>query len=207
MKRKYINDYELIYLVVQGDDVALEELIEKYKGLMYKTLNAYRDILKDKFDVKELYQITLISLYHAILTYNDNMECSFTTYLKIILDRDILAYIRVLNRDRNRANLYSVSLDQVVKEGDNTYLVDMVENNQRDYDPKDLLNRKELETLIDEQLTSFTKQEQQVFRLWCSGYRYDEIASICDYEERKISYLLSKIKKKLKGSIDSAYTL
>lgn len=207
MKRKYMNDYELIYLVIQGDDIALGELIDKYKGLMYKTLNAYREILKDKFDVKELYQITLISLYHAVLTYNDNMECTFTTYLKIIIDHDILAYIRVLNRDRSRANLHSISLDQVIKEGDHIYLVDMIENNQRDYDPKDLLNRKELETLIDEQLASFTKQEQQVFKLWCSGYRYHEIATICDYDERKISYLLSKIKKKLKGSIDSAYTL
>lgn len=207
MKRKYINDYELIYLVVQGDDTALNELINKYKGMMYKILHAYRELLKDKFDANELYQITLISLYHAVLSYNENMECTFMTYFKLIADRDILAYIRVLNRDRSRANLNSISLDQVVKETDNVYLVDMVENNQRDFDPEDLLNRKELETLILKELASFTPQEQQVFWLWYSGYRYDEIAIISHYDEKKISYLLSKIKKKLKGSIDSAYTL
>ncbi|NBK96886.1 MAG: sigma-70 family RNA polymerase sigma factor [Clostridia bacterium] len=207
MKRKYIDDHELIDLVLQGDEKALAILMDKYKAMLFRILYAYRDRLMDKFDAKELYQLSTISLYHAVLSYNSDTKCSFSTYLKIIVDRDILAYVRRMQRDRNKANLYSISLDQEVKEADGLYLVEMVENNQSYFDPHELLAFKELGTLVNEQLAAFSKQEQQVFWLWYAGYRYHEIAQISGYNEKKIGYLLMRMRKKLKGSIDSAYTL
>lgn len=207
MKKKYIDDYELIYLVLQGNEKALEDLIEKYKGMMYRIFYLYKDTLKEKFDVNELYQIATISLYNSVLSYNENMECSFLTYLRVIIHRDILAYIRMLKRDRSLANLYSISLDQIVRDGDGIYMIDMVENNQGAFNPPELLNLKELGILIEEVLSQFPKNEQEIFNLWYQGFSYEEIALITGCNIRKISYMLSKIKNKLKGSIDSAYTL
>lgn len=206
-KRKFMDDHELIYLVLQGDDAALEELIAKYKGMLFRTLETYRGSLKEEYDVSELYQISLISLYHAVLTYNGAIKCSFVTYLRIIVHRDILAYIRKLNRDHSKANLYSISLDQTIRDNEGIYLIDTIENTRSSYNPQDCFNLKELEILIKEQLNSFSEKEQEVFILWFKGYRYDEIAAISGYDVKKISYLLTKIKKKLKGSIDEAYTL
>lgn len=207
MKKKYIDDYELIYLVLQGNEKALEDLIEKYKGMMYRIFYLYKDTLKEKFDVNELYQIATISLYNSVLSYNENMECSFLTYLRVIIHRDILAYIRMLKRDRSLANLYSISLDQIVRDGDGIYMIDMVENNQGAFNPPELLNLKELGILIEEVLSQFPENEQEIFNLWYQGFSYEEIALITGCNIRKISYMLSKIKNKLKGSIDSAYTL
>lgn len=202
MSKKFSEDYELIYLISQGDEYALEQLIKKYKGMILRSLDEYKDMLMDKYDRKELYQISLISLYQAIMTYNENMNCSFFTYLRIVVHRDILAYIRMLNRDRNKANLYAISLDQTLKENDGIYLIDTIQNNQKDFNPKDYWDLKQLYILIQKQLNTFTNEEQRIFMLWFNGYRYEEIMVITGVPMYRISYVVSKIKKKLKGSID-----
>lgn len=202
MSKKFSEDYELIYLISQGDEYALEQLINKYKGMILRSLDEYRGMLMDKFDRTELYQLSLISLYQAIMTYNENMNCSFFTYLRIVVHRDILAYVRMLNRDRNKANLYAISLDQTIKESDGIYLIDTIQNNQREFNPKDYLNIKQLYILIQKQLSTFTDEEQRIFILWFNGYRYEEIMVITGVAMHRISYVVAKVKKKLKGSID-----
>ncbi len=202
MPKKYLNDYEIMYLISLGDDDALEQLIAKYKRLMTRSLQEYKSILYEKFDQHELFQIALLALYQAILTYNEKNDCSFFTYLRVIVHRGELAYIRKLNRDRSRANLYTISLDQIVKEKDGIYLVDMVENNQSLFNPEDLIRYKELCRVLLTNLAQHSKKEQMVFLMWLQGYAYEEISNHNGVTCHQVSYIVGKIKKKLQGLID-----
>ena len=202
MNSKYLNDYELIYLISLGDDSALEQLIQKYKGVILHSLEEYKKMLNDKFDKNELYQISLIALYHAVTTFNENVNCSFFTYFKIVSRHQVLAYIRTLSRDRSKANLYSISLDQCVKESEGVYLIDTIENNQVRFNPEDYVRYAEIYTFMSEGIKNFVPLEQEIFVMWFEGYRYEEIATIKGVTCQHVSYVVSKIKKKLKALID-----
>lgn len=202
MNDKYLNDYELIYLISLGDELALNQLVLKYKGIMLHSLNEYKAMLYDKFDKSELYQVALISLHQSILTYNENMDCSFFTYFKIVVHHGVLAYIRSQRRDRSKANLYSISLDQCVKESEGIYLIDTVENNQAQFNPIDYTCLKQWNKNVLDTLRACKPQEVEIFLMWYQGYRYEEIATTNVVSLQHVSYVVSKIKKKLKGLID-----
>lgn len=202
MSGNFRSDYELIYLINENDDLAFEEIIDKYKGLMKQFLYQYKNLFQDQFDVHELFQITLLSLYQAAITYNENEKCSFVTYLKVIMRRDILMYARKQNKNYNRVNRNTVSLDQYVWEESGAYLLDFVENNQPDFNPEDSFKEKERQKELLELLYSYGEEDAEIFLMWMQGYTYEEISSRFHLVNKQVDYKIQKIKKKLKGSID-----
>lgn len=202
-----INDAELIRLVLENDEAALELLIKKYKRVLHYTVNQYKNRYQENYDFHELYQISLISLYRAVLSYKEDMGCSFYTFLQIVIERDILTYYRQLHREKNKLNRMAVSLDQCVKENEGLHLIDMIENNQKEFNPEDYFVQKEWQAFLKKEMEQMSEEEQQIFQLWMEGYRYEEIAEQLQINTRRVGYMISKIKKKLKGSIDYENTL
>lgn len=200
--KNFRSDYELVYLINEQDDLALEELIQKYKGLMISYGYRFKELFKEEFDRHELFQITLLSLYQAVLTYDEQHQCSFVTYLKVIMKRDILLYARSLQRAKKKANMNTISLDESIKEEDGLYLVDLIENNQPSFNPVDYFWAKEEKEKLLALMHKESEEDEQVMLMWMEGYTYQEIGEKLHLRNKQVEYKLRKIRKKLKGLID-----
>lgn len=83
MYYKY-NDYELIYLIKEGNSSACDMLYQKYYPLMFKMIKAYH-VSYNLFE--DLLQEARMKLLDAINSYSDFFACSFFKYFSLLLSR------------------------------------------------------------------------------------------------------------------------
>ncbi len=196
------EDYELIYLIHQGDEEALKELIQKYRKILLLYVNQFRSILKKEFDEDELMQISTIALYSAVMTFNEEMNCKFTTYLKVIVIRELQLLVRSLYSLCRKANVEALSLHQYVNENENRYIIDTLRSEKTEYETVDFLHRKEFLLQMEEAIKKCKVFEQRVFSLWRIGMTYEEIARELNCTKKEVDNSVQRFKKKLRSMID-----
>lgn len=129
------NDNELLYLLKEGSDDALEILFCKYSffiELKIKEMNI------EKMYVDEFYQEGLIALHNAIKKFNDQYNNTFYTFFNVILTRK---YLDLLRKNSKEKEIF-------VKPNNDDYFVD-------------LTNTEEM--LIVEEPNFLTDLEREVF--------------------------------------------
>ncbi len=120
-----ISDNELIYLIQDNNEAALNLLYKRYYHLIIKTIKEYK-IEPRYWD--DYIQEGYMSLGKSLKTYNDTLKCSFYTYFKIILKRDFIRIYEkynkktiALNDDIGEINdndiVYQTFVDSVYHEG------------------------------------------------------------------------------------------
>lgn len=199
--KESINDYELIYLFTQGEEEALTLLIQRYKRITFFYINRYFALFPKYLDKHEMYQISLVSLYNAILTFNEKKENTFSTYFCVVLEHDLLMYIRHMRKNSNLCNFNALSLDQAINESEGLYYMDTMVNKREEYDPVKYASQKEMHKEIEKQLLFFEEKERVVFHLWMEGYTYREISESTSLDKKKIEYIIHKVKGQLKVSL------
>jgi len=90
---KDYNDYELIYLIKDGNEIALNCFFEKYEKFITKIVRSYIYYKDERFD--DFVQEGRILLYECIYRYDDSSDTSFFTYFSIILKRKIIKQLQL----------------------------------------------------------------------------------------------------------------
>lgn len=106
------NDNELLYMVKEGSDEALEILFCKYSffiELKIKEMNV------EKMYVDEFYQEGLIALNNAIKKFDEQYNNTFYTFFSVILTRKYLDLFRKINKEKA----------MFIKPEDDDYFVDL----------------------------------------------------------------------------------
>ena len=85
------NDYELIYLVNEGSERALNVLYQKYTIYINKVAKRYVPRGDKRYD---LIQEGLMLLHQSIKKFNPRFPASFYTYFSIVLKR---GFYRIIN--------------------------------------------------------------------------------------------------------------
>ena len=85
MDFKLYNDYEILYLIKEGNEVALSFLFKKYEPYIWKTTMAYHSY-NDKRE--DLVQEGRIILYNCIKAYNEDLKISFFSFFTLCMKRD-----------------------------------------------------------------------------------------------------------------------
>ncbi len=107
MSYKAYNDYELIYMVQdQQDMMALDILFTKYDKFIHKKISQFYIFDSDRDD---FYQEGLISLHKAILSFKDTFNKTFMRYFETVLERKFIN----LNQKRKR---YHQEMDHLLSE-------------------------------------------------------------------------------------------
>ncbi|MBO4623224.1 MAG: sigma-70 family RNA polymerase sigma factor [Bacilli bacterium] len=93
------NDYELLYLVYEGDEEALGIIFKKYDPLIKKKLYDFRI---SSFLYDDFYQEGLIMLFLAIKLYNPFLTKSFTRFFELLLSRRIMTLLRDAKKENEK---------------------------------------------------------------------------------------------------------
>ncbi len=87
-----VNDFELLYLIKDGNSYAYNFMFKKYEHLISKIY--YDNKLLQKILYCDFMQEGYMCLDKAIKTYNEKYECGFYSYFLIILKRRSIRLIQ-----------------------------------------------------------------------------------------------------------------
>lgn len=193
---KDLNDYEIIYMVKENDDDAIEILFRKYRPVIVKIASNYLKIAKSYgLELEDLIQEGYIALYSAYRNYSDIRDAMFYTFVNISVHSKILNCLRLSNTKKNKTLNNSISLFNKLSYVDEQELIDVVEDNLSLL-PEDELDLKELESIVRNFILELNYPQSCVFELNMNGFSNLDIADLLGLNKKQvINYLFTARKK------------
>jgi RNA polymerase sporulation-specific sigma factor len=192
------TDEELVALVADGDDRAMTELLQRYRGFARAKARSYFVVGGDREDTV---QEGMIGLYKAVRDYAPGHGASFRSFAELCITRQILTAIKTATRHKHAPLNTYVSFDRPQDgEADRT-LGDTVAAEDT-CDPLEQLvasdELRRLQTAFDEVLSGL---ETEVLTLYVEGRTYQEIADLLGRRVKSIDNALQRIKRKLEPHV------
>ena len=188
-------DEDVVALCRQGDNVAEEYLLNKYKNFVRSKARSYFLIGADHEDIV---QEGMIGLYKAIRDFRADKLASFRAFAELCITRQIITAIKTATRQKHIPLNSYVSLNKPLydEESDRTLLDVIIEG--RATNPEELIiGQEDLRSIhhkIDEVLSGL---EQEVLRAYLDGKSYQEIAEHLGRHAKSIDNALQRVKRKL----------
>ncbi len=197
-KYRACSDEEILVCIKNGDLVAMDYLLEKYKYMVRKKAKVLFLMGGDRED---LIQEGMIGLYKAIRDFEEEKESKFSTFAELCISRQIYSAIKTSNRKKNLPlNTYVSFYAPVNGEKEEAHPLAMIDRIKTEYNsnPEEMVIDKErtnmIEYEIEQRLSSF---EREVIRLHIAGMKYTEIAGILQRDPKSIDNALQRIKNKI----------
>ena len=191
-----MNDYELIYLAQEENEIAHDILNQKYSNIIKLLINKRKIKIKN-FEYNELYNLCLTAFNSAIYKYNQDNNATFATFASVVINNQITNYIYYLNSKKSQNQNDTLSLDYEYADSN---LLEYIPSNN--LDPLKKIASKEeflnLKKVIKESLSSF---EYKVYLLLLQELNYQQIAIILGKSSKQIDNAIQRIKNKLKNII------
>ncbi|MDP3014352.1 MAG: RNA polymerase sporulation sigma factor SigH [Candidatus Subteraquimicrobiales bacterium] len=199
-----LNDLQLVEAAQNGNELALERLLERYKGFICSKARTYFLIGADKDD---LIQEGMIGLYKAVRDFCSDKETSFRTFAELCVTRQMITAIKTATRQKHTPlNLY-VSLDKPVEARNNFKgqpVGTLMETIAGVDDPVEtVIKCDELKRVRPGYGLVLSELEAQVLRLYLEGKSYREIAFDLERHVKSVDNALQRIKSKLKDQLVS----
>lgn len=189
------TDEELAFEAQQGDDAALEYLLNKYKNFVRSKARSYFLIGADHEDIV---QEGMIGLYKAIRDFKPEKLSSFRAFAELCITRQIITAIKTATRQKHIPLNSYVSLNKPIydDESDRTLLDVITEG--RVANPEDMLISQEDVGLIEDKIGQMLSSlEREVLSAYLDGKSYQEIALELDRHVKSIDNALQRVKRKL----------
>lgn len=195
---KNLTHEDLARLAQDGDNSALEYLINTYKNIV--RLRARKFFLIGG-DYEDLIQEGTIGLFKAIRDYNPAKNTSFTTFAELCIRRQLYTAIKSANRKKHLLLNDSLSLDFSAEENDNKNQSDIYAD-QSIMSPDEIMESEEklneINKIID---TMLSPLEKTAIEMYLDGKNYREIAKIINKEEKSVDNALNRAKNKLRNAL------
>ena len=197
------TDEELILWYREGEQAAVDYIINKYKNLVKKKAGSMFLIGGDHDD---LIQEGMLGMFKAVRDYDMGRDVSFYTFADLCVSRQMYTAVQASNRKKHLPlntyiSIYGQTWEEEKQEGDNCALVNTLPSGQ-EKNPEDMFLEQErlevIEAAIEKELSVF---EQQVFQLQLTGMNYVEIAKVLGRDEKSTDNALQRIKAKIRKII------
>ncbi|MCK0473304.1 RNA polymerase sporulation sigma factor SigH [Halalkalibacter sp. APA_J-10(15)] len=195
-----IDDDALVLYVRNGDSVALEYLIDKYKNFVRAKARSYFLIGADHEDIV---QEGMIGLYKAVRDFNGDKLSSFKAFAELCITRQIITAIKTATRQKHIPLNSYVSLDKPLydEESERT-LLDVI-CGTKVTDPEELLiNQEEFQDIELKMGELLSDLERQVLMLYLDGRTYQEISVDLNRHVKSIDNALQRVKRKLERYVE-----
>ena len=193
------TDEQVVALAQQGDAVAVEYLLGKYKNFVRSKARSYFLIGADHEDIV---QEGMIGLFKAIRDYQPERLSSFRAFAELCITRQIITAIKTATRQKHVPLNSYVSLNKPIydEESDRTLMDVIVEYHAQN--PEELIiGREEILTLRDKVEQVLSGLEQDVLNAYLDGKSYQEIADMLGRHVKSIDNALQRVKRKLEKSL------
>ena len=193
------TDEELALLAQQGDEDALEYLLNKYKNFVRSKARSYFLIGADHEDIV---QEGMIGLYKAIRDFKPEKLSSFRAFAELCITRQIITAIKTATRQKHIPLNSYVSLNKPIYEESDRTLLDVITEG-RVANPEDMLINQEDVGLIEDRIGQMLSSlEREVLSAYLDGKSYQEIALELDRHVKSIDNALQRVKRKLEKFLD-----
>ncbi len=188
-------DEEIIEYIHEGDDEALEYLIDKYKNFVRAKARSYFLIGADKEDI---YQEGMIGLYKAIRDFKMDKLSSFRAFAELCITRQIITAIKTATRQKHVPLNSYVSLNKPIYDEDSDRTLLDIISQTKIADPEELIISKEEFYHIEEKMGEILSSlEWKVLTSYLEGKSYQEIAEDLKRHVKSIDNALQRVKRKL----------
>ena len=197
-----LTDEEIVLVCREGDSVAVEYLLNKYKNFVRSKARSYFLIGADHEDIV---QEGMIGLYKAIRDFRPEKLSSFRAFAELCITRQIITAIKTATRQKHIPLNSYVSLNKPLydDESDRTLMDVCAEGHSAN--PEELLISQEdlrgIHQKIDEVLSGL---EQEVLAAYLDGKSYQEIADMLGRHVKSIDNALQRVKRKLEKYLEDS---
>ncbi len=200
-----MTDEEIVDIAQQGEQFAVEYLVDKYKNFVRAKARSYFLIGADKEDI---IQEGMIGLFKAIRDYKLDKLTSFRAFAELCITRQIITAIKTATRQKHIPLNSYVSLNKPVydEESDRT-LIDILSTTKITNPEEIIISREEfifIEKKMGEILSSL---EWKVLMAYLEGKSYQEIAIELKRHVKSIDNALQRVKRKLEKYLEDRHEL
>ncbi|HRX09005.1 MAG TPA: RNA polymerase sporulation sigma factor SigH [Candidatus Limiplasma sp.] len=189
------TDEEIVDMAQNGDRVALEFLLNKYKNFVRSKARSYFLIGADHEDIV---QEGMIGLFKSIRDYQLERLSSFRAFAELCITRQIITAIKTATRQKHLPLNSYVSLNKPIydEESDRTLMDVIVEGHAQN--PEELIiGREDILSIRDQVDTVLSSLEQDVLSAYLDGKSYQEIADKLGRHVKSVDNALQRVKRKL----------
>ncbi len=188
-----INDYELLYMIYQDDEMAMKYLLDKYDNYLWSTVNRIFD--NENISIKEEYHLEARSkLLEAVYNYKDNTGASFMTFMTVIINRK-LRTLRNRSMIKQNVNQASLSLDWVIQEESPVYLSEIVED-RKENEPAFQVEMIRLAEIAESFVAELSLEDRKIWNKMINNVPYQVAAEELNITCKKYDNRVFRIKKR-----------
>ena len=193
-------DEEVVRLCHEGDTLAEEYLLDKYKNFVRSRARSYFLIGADHEDIV---QEGMIGLYKAIRDFRPEKLSSFRAFAELCITRQIITAIKTATRQKHIPLNSYISLNKPLydEESDRT-LMDVIMEGKVSNPEEIIINREDLVNINDKVKEVLSGLEQDVLNAYLDGQSYQEIAESLGRHVKSIDNALQRVKRKLEKYLE-----
>ena len=195
-----LSDEEVAEYAKEGDTLALEYLISKYRNFVRAKARSYFLVGADREDI---IQEGMIGLYKAIRDFRSDKLASFRAFAELCVTRQMITAIKTATRQKHIPLNSYVSLNKPIydEESDRT-LMDVI-TSTRISDPEELVISREEYNDIETKMGEFLSDlEWKVLNSYLQGKSYQEIADDLCRHVKSVDNALQRVKRKLERYLE-----
>ena len=195
------DEYNIVLKASNGDKIALEYIITKYKNFVKAKAKSYFLVGADKEDI---IQEGMIGLYKAVRDFDGIKTNSFKCFAEICITRQIITAIKTATRQKHIPLNSYVSLNKPIydEESDRT-LLDIIATSIVT-DPEELIiSKEELKNIENKMNELLSDLELEVLELYLNGKSYQYIADKLNRDVKSIDNALQRVKRKLEKHLEN----
>ncbi|MDD3652716.1 MAG: RNA polymerase sporulation sigma factor SigH [Desulfotomaculaceae bacterium] len=193
-------DEDVVGFAREGDDDALEFLINKYKNFVRAKARSYFLIGADREDI---IQEGMIGLYKAIRDFRVDKLSSFRAFAELCITRQIITAIKTATRQKHIPLNSYISLNKPIYDEDSDRTLLDIISSSKIADPEELIVSKEEFDNIEEKMGEILSSlEWKVLMSYLEGKSYQEIAEDLQRHVKSIDNALQRVKRKLERYLE-----
>jgi RNA polymerase sporulation-specific sigma factor len=193
-------DEEVVEFAREGDDSALEYLINKYRNFVRAKARSYFLIGADREDI---IQEGMIGLYKAIRDFKLDKLSSFRAFAELCITRQIITAIKTATRQKHIPLNSYVSLNKPIYDEDSDRTLLDVISGSKITDPEELIiSREEFDDIEEKMGEILSSLEWKVLMSYLEGKSYQEIAEDLKRHVKSIDNALQRVKRKLERYLE-----
>ena len=195
------DEYNIVLKASNGDKIALEYIITKYKNFVKAEAKSYFLVGADKDDI---IQEGMIGLYKAVRDFDGSKTKSFKCFAEMSITRQIITAIKTATRQKHIPLNSYVSLNKPIydEESDRT-LLDIIATSIVT-DPEELIiSKEELKNIENKMNELLSDLELEVLELYLNGKSYQYIADKLHRDVKSIDNALQRVKRKLEKHLEN----